>query len=716
MRFMAARFRRLTYIGLMLAVVIAPGVVSQATLGLRASTESVLLNPTVVDNLNGHNRASTFQSTLITVTLQGPQPDVVSIVPGDSVTWKNMSGVTQTLRISQEYRVNMPVVMRPSTDVATHVSRAHTPVEGVLLSTQRAFVERVLGVGESFSYTFITPGSFAFSVANHSGNVIVLPDNTPTPTSIPTSMATLSASPSASQTDAPPTPTVTATDTPPTPTNTSQPISTPTSTQTLTPTKPLPTATATGTSPTPTNTSLPISTPTSTPTVTPTPELGGNTVLVAQGSVWRFLDNDSNQVTTWQSASFDDMAWTSGPAPLGYGDPMSTTVNSGPINNRYITTYLRKTFGVTDPSRYATLILQLRRDDGAVIYLNGIEVVRSNMPAGTVTYQTLASATVDGANETTFFSYTLSSSALAAGNNTLAVEIHQRAINSSDIGFDLKLDAMPNAGNATPTPTPISTVAPAFAIAAAGDIAKCSGLANTYDTANLIKGMPDVQVLALGDLAYNSGTDAEFQNCYDPTWGQFKNRTRPSPGNHEYNTAGAAGYFHYWGVPEYYAWDFGSWHFVSLDSEIDYSANSVQMNWLRADLAASTARCKLAYWHRPRFSSGTSHGSDASLSSIWSMLQTYNATLVLVGHEHNYERFGPQDAGGNATSTGIREFVVGTGGADSYSFRSTPVANSEFRLTNIYGILKLDLLPTSYRWQFIATDGTVKDSGIGSCN
>ena len=450
--------------------------------------------------------------------------------------------------------------------------------------------------------------------------------------------------------------------------------------------------------------------------MTPTPELGGNTVLVAQGSVWRFLDNDSNQVTTWQSASFDDMAWTSGPAPLGYGDPMSTTVNSGPINNRYITTYLRKTFGVTDPSRYATLILQLRRDDGAVIYLNGIEVVRSNMPAGTVTYQTLASATVDGANETTFFSYTLSSSALAAGNNTLAVEIHQRAINSSDIGFDLKLDAMPNAGNATPTPTPISTVAPAFAISAAGDIAKCSGLANTYDTANLIKGMPDVQVLALGDLAYNSGTDAEFQNCYDPTWGQFKNRTRPSPGNHEYNTAGAAGYFHYWGVPEYYAWDFGSWHFVSLDSEIDYSANSVQMNWLRADLAASTARCKLAYWHRPRFSSGTSHGSDASLSSIWSMLQTYNATLVLVGHEHNYERFGPQDAGGNATSTGIREFVVGTGGADSYSFRSTSVANSEFRLTNIYGILKLDLLPTSYRWQFIATDGTVKDSGIGSCN
>jgi 3',5'-cyclic AMP phosphodiesterase CpdA len=266
------------------------------------------------------------------------------------------------------------------------------------------------------------------------------------------------------------------------------------------------------------------------------------------------------------------------------------------------------------------------------------------------------------------------------------------------------------------TPTPTSTLAPAFAIVAAGDIARCSGIAGAHGTANLIKGMPEARVLALGDLAYSSGTDAEFQNCYGPTWGQFKDRTHPSPGNHEYRTAGAAGYYRYFGVPEYYAWDFGDWHFVSFNTEIDYAVNSAQMNWLRADLAASPAQCKLVYWHRPRFSSGASHGSTSSLSSVWAVLQSYSVTLVLAGHEHTYERFGPQDASGRALPNGIREFVVGTGGTGFYRFNATPEPNSEFRLTNAYGVLKLDLLPSSYSWQFIAVDGTVKDSGTASCN
>jgi plastocyanin len=259
-------------------------------------------------------------------------------------------------------------------------------------------------------------------------------------------------------------------------------------------------------------------------------------------------------------------------------------------------------------------------------------------------------------------------------------------------------------------------VLPKFFIVAAGDIARCSNLAGAHGTANLIKTMPDVPVLTLGDLAYSSGTDAEFQNCYAPTWGQFKNRTHPSPGNHEYRTAGAAGYFRYFGTPEYYTWDFGGWHLISLNSEIDYSASSPQMNWLRADLTASRARCKLAYWHRPRYSSGVSHGSSSSLSGLWSLLQSYSVTLALTGHEHNYERFASQDANGKASKTGIREFVVGTGGAGFYRFNATPEPNSEFRLTNVYGVLKLELLPTAYRWQFIAIDGGVKDSGTAQCN
>jgi acid phosphatase type 7 len=268
-----------------------------------------------------------------------------------------------------------------------------------------------------------------------------------------------------------------------------------------------------------------------------------------------------------------------------------------------------------------------------------------------------------------------------------------------------------------PTPTPANTPAPAFSIVAAGDIAKCgTKLAGARSTAKLIKGMPNAQVLVLGDLAYNSGTHAEFQKCYDPTWGAFKNRTRPTPGNHEYGTSNAAGYLRYFGVPEYYAWDYGDWHFVSLNSEIDYSPNSAQMNWLRINLAASRARCKLAYWHRPRFSSGTAHGSDSSLTSIWRVLQTYRATLVLNGHEHHDERFGAQDPSGNASSSGIREFVVGTGGVGFYPFDERPASRSEFRLTHVYGVLKLDLLPTAYRWQFIASDGSIKDSGSANCN
>ncbi len=164
---------------------------------------------------------------------------------------------------------------------------------------------------------------------------------------------------------------------------------------------------------------------------------------MASGSTWRYLDNGTDQGTAWRASGFVDTSWLQGPAPLGYGISVSTTVNGGPSGARYITTYFRHTFNVTNPGQYQTLTLYVRRDDGAVVYLNGTEVARSNMPAGAIGYKTRAAKTVSGASEATFYSYAIPLGALVAGGNTLAVEVHQRAASSSDIVFDLSLVAVP---------------------------------------------------------------------------------------------------------------------------------------------------------------------------------------------------------------------------------------------------------------------------------
>lgn len=216
----------------------------------------------------------------------------------------------------------------------------------------------------------------------------------------------------------------------PTPTPTPTPTATPSPTPTNTPT-PTPSGAPTFT-PTPT--------PTNTPTPTPTPIPGGN-VLLTSGSTWKYLDNGSNQGTAWRELGFDDSGWSSGPAPLGYGDPMATTISYGPdALNKYITYYFRKTINISDLGVINTLDINFRRDDGGVIYINGTEVVRSNMPAGTITYTTLASSAVSSSQETTYYPFNgISKSYLVSGSNTIAVEIHQNAVNSSDLGFDMEL-------------------------------------------------------------------------------------------------------------------------------------------------------------------------------------------------------------------------------------------------------------------------------------
>ena len=229
-----------------------------------------------------------------------------------------------------------------------------------------------------------------------------------------------------------------------------------------------------------------------------------------------------------------------------------------------------------------------------------------------------------------------------------------------------------------------------------------------------------------GDDAYPNGSAAQFDDCYDPSWGRFRDRTYPVPGNHEWETEDLAGYLGYFGeraAPDGTSWysvDLGAWHVVVLDSECGKvggcDATSPQGRWLAADLASADTRCTLAIWHKPRWSSGE-HGSDDDVAPFWDALYAAGADLVVNGHDHDYERFAPQDPDASEDrERGIREFVVGTGGAELRAFRPRPAANSELRVSGFNGVLQLTLHPESYEWRFIPTAGDISDSGSSRCH
>ena len=276
----------------------------------------------------------------------------------------------------------------------------------------------------------------------------------------------------------------------------------------------------------------------------------------------------------------------------------------------------------------------------------------------------------------------------------------------------------------TPTrvpPTPTQTTGSGDPVlVGAGDIASCSS-SGDETTANLLDGIPGT-VFTAGDNVYESGTTSEFTNCYNPSWGRFKVRTMPDPGNHDYNTSGGTGYYTYFGAAAadpskgYYSYNLGAWHIIALNGELNHAAGSPQETWLRQDLAANSSACTLAIWHEPLFSSGTTHGSNPGFKALWQALYDFHADLVVNGHEHNYERFAPQTPAGVAAANGIREFVVGTGGRSHYPFGSA-LANSQVRNGTTYGVLKLTLHATSYDWQFVPVAGqTFSDSGTTQCN
>ncbi len=275
-----------------------------------------------------------------------------------------------------------------------------------------------------------------------------------------------------------------------------------------------------------------------------------------------------------------------------------------------------------------------------------------------------------------------------------------------------------------------TTPAPATLLAA-GDIATCgSSMASMGDEATgALLDQNSGTVATLGDNVYPNGTATEFTECYDPSWGRHKARTRPAAGNHDYATPGAAGYYGYFGPAAgdpskgYYSYQLGSWQIIVLNSNCGAvggcGEGSPQEQWLRAELRDHPSDCTLAYWHHPRFSSGTTHGSETSMQPFWQALYDYGADVVLNGHEHNYERFAPQTPSGNADpARGIRQFVVGTGGRANYPIDSDSlIANSEAHNDDTLGVLKLTLGEAGYDWQFLHAGGEAfTDTGSGACH
>jgi hypothetical protein len=286
------------------------------------------------------------------------------------------------------------------------------------------------------------------------------------------------------------------------------------------------------------------------------------------------------------------------------------------------------------------------------------------------------------------------------------------------------------AATASPSSSPSPTIAPTATpagqvILVAGDVASCSSSGDEATAALL--GANGGTIVIPGDIAYENGSTANFNDCFNPSWGPYKSRMKPAPGNHEYNTTGATGYYGYFGLAAgdptkgYYAWDLGGWRLYALNSNCSAiggcGVGSAQEVWLRSDLAANPRTCVAAYWHHPRFSSGV-HGSSTASQALWQALYDFNADVVLVGHDHHYERFAPQTATGVVDQTrGLRSFVVGTGGRSHYPLPGLPLANSRAWNTDTFGLLKITLSANGYSWQFLPEAGkTFSDTGSGNCH
>lgn len=283
------------------------------------------------------------------------------------------------------------------------------------------------------------------------------------------------------------------------------------------------------------------------------------------------------------------------------------------------------------------------------------------------------------------------------------------------VGVALLVTSRMALGPVPPVPLPSAEPA-ADVLLAVGDIASCDGT-HDEDVASLAARLPGTIAL-LGDIAYPDGSASDYADCFAPAWGPLLGRIRPAPGNHDYQTTDATGYFAEFGVAAatpgkgWYSYELGTWHVVVLNSNCEFvggcAETSPQLAWLRADLAAHPATCTLAYWHHARYSSGR-HGNDTRTEQIWQALAAAGADLVLQGHDHDYERFAPID--------GIRSFVVGTGGRSLYELLRSPDAGSQLRSNDSYGLLMLTLHDATFDWRFVPAAGSsLADAGTAACH
>jgi hypothetical protein len=262
-----------------------------------------------------------------------------------------------------------------------------------------------------------------------------------------------------------------------------------------------------------------------------------------------------------------------------------------------------------------------------------------------------------------------------------------------------------------PTPTNVAVVV------GAGDIGPCGAAGG--GTGALLDGISGT-VMAIGDLAYPDGAAQQFRTCYETAWGRHKSRTRPVPGNHDYDTAGAQPYYDYFGSQAggaglgYYSYRAGAWVVLALNSNVPIGRGSEQLAWVSSELRSQTASCTMAYFHHPYVTSGP-NGDNPYLNDLWTLLYERDADVVVSAHDHLYERFAPMNAVAQRDPVrGIRQFIVGTGGSDLYPVAFVHAA-SEMRLS-AYGVLKLTLFAGNYEWEFMRVDGSRGDVGAGTCH
>jgi Calcineurin-like phosphoesterase len=457
---------------------------------------------------------------------------------------------------------------------------------------------------------------------------------------------------------------------------------------------------------------------------------------------WSFAD-DANATTTTFTPT-DDARVAEATPNFNYG--LNNLFTEGAAGDQHESFLKFSVAGLTGEVRSAILRVYVRdgTTDGPAVYPTD-----TNWSEETLTWKTRPAETgpgvADAGDVPAGGHYDFDVTSLVSGNGTYSFGLKQPGT-----------DMMRAYGRVVTRPHPqliVNTTSAATdpVVVAAGDIANDQ----TQDeaTAQLLRSTPGT-VLAVGDLAYPDGSLDVFQAYYDPTWGTEKTRTKPVPGNHEYvggeQDQHGVGYFDYWnGMANqsglagdrdkgYYSYDLGDWHLIALNTGQCYGQRTIingyfqqcapdspMLTWLEQDLSQNTKLCTLAYFHHPRYSSGTDHGDDPQRTgAIWDTLYAHDADVVINGHEHNYERFAPQDNHANADpDRGIREFVAGTGGASESPdlsgnyFTDPPQPNSEVRAAPAWGVLKMTLHAGSYDFQFLPAAGTTfADSGSGSCH